>query len=531
MKILITTLNSKYIHINNSVYIIDQYIKEPCDIKTFTIKDTNQKIISDITTKSYDFYFFSIYVFNISKSLEVIKELRKLNPNCKIIVGGPEVSYDFEYLLEFVDFVYLGEVNNSVNEIIENNITSKHIVHNINQSYSTNYNTTMHDISYYKNIPFSSDKIAYIETSKGCPYKCSYCMSSLENSVIYYELDEVYQIIDLAIKSQTKTIKFLDRTFNINEERTIKIINYIKNNAFDYQSFQFEIAPEIISDKFLHYLKTIDSSIFRFEIGIQSIYDQTINAVDRYQSYESYSNTLKALCSETNIITHLDLIAGLPFETLDQFINSFNETFKLQTDEYQLGVLKILNGTKIKKEVDIHKIKYDLKPPYTIIENKYISKQELKMIHDVEDIVDRFYNSNKFKKTFSKIICKYDNCFEVLSSFHRFILSNNFVLLHYQLHDIFSWFYKFLSGFDQDLKDYVIYDYLLCTKNKPKKFYETLSKEERNSVLKSLESNTLSLNYIHKYIIVEKLYLGKNVYVIKDTKLNTVIIKDINDVF
>ncbi len=531
MKILVSTINSKYIHINNAVYIIQSYIKEPCEINTFTLKDSNESIIEELTSTLYDYYFFSVYVYNINKYLEIFKLLKKAHPTCKIVVGGPEVSYDFEYLFEYIDIVYRGEVNATINEIINNNIQSSHIVTSSQKSSRCNYNSEMHDISYFYNIPFTKHQVAYIETSKGCPYKCSYCMSSLESKVLSYELDDVYTIIDLAIKSQTKTIKFLDRTFNINEERAIQILKYIENHAYDFQSFQFEIAPEIITDEFLNYLKTIKHTLFRFEVGIQSIYDQTINAVDRYQSYNTYNATLKALCSETNIITHLDLIAGLPYETLNQFINSFNETFKLQPDEYQLGILKVLNGTKIKSQVSFHEIVYESKAPYTIIENKYISKVELALIHNVEDIVDRFYNSGKFRETFKILTTKYSNTFEILHAFYDYMHSNDFVLLDYQLHDIFSWFYKFLDEFDNSIRDYVIYDYLLSTKNKPKKFYETLAKDERNAILKSLVTDSYSLNYLHKYFVVEKLFLNNYVYVIKDTKLNTVIIKDIDDVF
>lgn len=522
MKILISTINSKYIHVNNSVYIIDQYLNVPSNIKTYTLKDNNDEIIKGLTEELYDYYFFSVYVYNINKYLEIWKQLKKVNPNCKIIIGGPEVSYDYEYLFNYIDIVFRGEVNETINEIVNNCITSNHIVTKESTTSNCNYNTFMHEPTFYNSVPFSNHRVAYIETSKGCPYKCSYCMSSLEQKVYTYEMADIYKIINYTIDNNVKTIKFLDRTFNVNEERAIAILDYISNNAKPFQSFQFEIAPEIISQDFLNYLINIKHTMFRFEVGIQSIFDKTINAVDRFQTFDSYKNVLKTLCDKTNIVTHLDLIAGLPYETYELFIQSFNETFKLKPDEYQLGILKILNGTKIKSQVDLHGIVYEKTAPYTIIQNNYVSKEELQLIHNVEDIVDRFYNSNKFKNTFTQLIKTSDNCYNTLLDFSNYIQQQNFKLLDYQLYDIFKLMYNFLSLNYPTIKDYVILDYLQISKTKPKRFYSPIDKQELNTFLKSIVTGERSLNYLYKYVIVEKLSLENETYVIKDIKNNCI---------
>lgn len=531
MKIVISTINSKYIHINNSVYIIQMYLGKNSEIITHTLKDNISTIIDDLVNCKADYYFFSIYIWNVEQYKKILPILRKNLPNSKIIVGGPEVSYDSSYLFEYVDFIYRGEVNGSVNEIVENNIVSEHIIDNPNMRSICNYNNFMHDIVYYENIKIYNNQIFYIETSKGCPFKCSYCMSSLENKVINMDVDKVYRAINFAIDNNVKVVKFLDRTFNVDEARAKAIMNYIISNCNDNQSYQFEIAPEIISKEFLEYLKSIDKGCFRFEIGIQSVHNETVNAVDRFHNYKKYEKTIEELCKNSKIVTHFDLIAGLPYETYNRFIISFNTTFRLFPEEYQLGMLKILNGTKLKYEANIHRFKYQSTAPYQFIENKYLSKCECQNINLVEDIVDRFYNSGKFKNTFKVLVDKYENIFDLLLKFNNYIIGHNFKLIDYQLYDIYKIFYDFLCEFDKELSDYVILDYISVIKNKPKRFYKSMEKKHLNKVLTSMVSENMSLNYLYKYIIVEEITLNEKVYIIKDLKKDKIKIENATSLF
>ncbi|MFV0499710.1 MAG: DUF4080 domain-containing protein [Bacilli bacterium] len=516
MKIIVSTINSKYIHINNSVYIIQMYLNNQSKVVTYNIKQGVEYILDDLVQKDASFYFFSIYIWNIELYKQIIPRLKILLPNCKVIAGGPEVSYDSAYLLEIVDYIFRGEVNESVNEIIIGEITSKHIVYNNYKKSICNYNNFVHNITYFDKITMDKNQIVYVETSKGCPYKCSYCMSSLENKVVNLELENVYHLIDLVINSDVKVVKFLDRTFNIDEKRCFKIMEYIKNKHKDFQSFQFEIAPEIITKKFLEYLKSIDITCFRFEVGIQSVNDLTINAVDRYHSFENYKDILADLCDKTNIITHFDLIAGLPYETYDKFVDSFNQTFRLLPDEYQLGILKVLNGTKMKSQVDEHGIIYDNVAPYQFSYNNYLSKHDCDTINEVENIVDRFYNKGNFKNTFRIIVNEYLDVFNVLLDFSNYIKKNNYRLINYQLYDIYKMFYLFLGKYNSKICDYVILDYLNKINCKPKRFYPKLDRKELNNLFLRLVDGTKSINYLYKYVIVEKLYLNGYTYVIKD---------------
>ncbi len=527
MKILVSTINSKFIHINNSVYIINSYLNNKAQIKTYTIKEDNDEILNDLITYDCDFYFFSVYIYNIEKYKTILPKLKNKLPNSKIIVGGPEVSYDYNYLFDYVDYIYRGEVNDSINQIINNSISSKHIVNKSSKNSNCNFNNFMHNYDYLYQIPYTTHHIAYIETSKGCPFNCSYCMSSLEKKVYFYSLEDVYTQIDYIIAQNVRTIKFLDRTFNIDENRMIEILKYIETHASSNQTFQFEIAPDLITEKLITYLQNIKAPIFRFEIGIQSIYDQTINAVDRYNSYKKYQNILFKLCNSTKAITHIDLIAGLPYETLEMFKNSFNSTFKPQPDEYQLGILKLLNGTKIKADSEIYNIVYQQTAPYTIINNKFLSNKELNLITRVEDIIDRYYNSKKFINTFKQVINNTEDYFTFCLEFNNFLEDNNITLIDYQNYDLFKWLYSFLDIHYPNIKDYVILDYLITAKTKPKRFYQTISKQEKNSIFKALVTKETSLNYLYKYCTIEILTLETKTIVIKDFIKNEITTKHI----
>ncbi len=527
MKVVVSTINSKYIHLNNSVYIVDMYLKSDNIIKTYTIKDSCEKVLEDLISDNANYYFFSIYIWNITMYKEILPKLKEQLPNSVIVVGGPEVSYDSDYLLSCVDYIYRGEVNESVNEVLNGKITCNHILYNGNLNTVCNYNNFIHDPKYLDKVDINEHQILYLETSKGCPFKCSYCMSSLESSIINMPIETVFKLIDYACERNVKVVKFLDRTFNIDEDRVKTIMNYIVEKFKSFQSFQFEVAPELISEDLLDYLKTLEVNCFRFEVGIQSIHYQTVSAVDRFHKYENYEDTLRVLCSSTNVVTHFDLIAGLPLETFSNFISSFNTTFKLLPDEYQLGMLKVLNGTKIKKEVELHDIKYDLVAPYQFISTKYLSVEECLIIKSVEDIVDRFYNSNKFKYTFEKLVETYDDIFNLLVDFSNYLQQVGFKLLNYQQYDIYKVFYDYLVSLNSDLCDYVIFDYLEGTVNKPKKFYPTLERKRLNEILQSLVTSEKPLNYMYKHVVVEQLNLDGLKVVGKDLKTNEMFVFNI----
>lgn len=527
MKIIISTINSKYIHINNSVYILDMYIEDNAEIVTYTLKDNIEDICNSLIVENADYYFFSVYIWNIELYKKILPKLRQALPNAKITIGGPEVSYDSDYMLENVDYIYRGETNESVNEIISGKVSSPHIISKGYKYSNCNYNDYVHNIEYYNKINLGINQIVYIETSKGCPFKCSYCMSSLENLVCSLELEEVYKVIDFTIDNDIKTVKFLDRTFNFDEKRAMNIMDYIAANAKPFQVFQFEVAPELISQEFLDYLENV-KPIFRFEVGIQSVHNETVNAVNRYHKYSNYENILKALSANKNVTTHFDLIAGLPYETYEKFKISFNTTFKILPDEYQLGMLKVLNGTKIKSEVELHQIVYDKISPYQFIQNKYLTKDECNKISLVEDIVDRFYNSNRFNHTFRKIVERHNNVFDFLLNFNLYLKEQDFKLFDYQLYDIFKHLYNYLLKVDKTIADFVIYDYIVNTKNKPKKFYETIDRKAMGAVLKTLVSEDKPLHYLYKYVIVEELVLDKKCFVVKDLKTLEVLIIDSN---
>ncbi len=519
MKKHITTINTKYIHENNILSIFKMYVNSSSS--SYNIKQSNMEIANDLLSYDADEYYFSIYIWNIKKSNEIIKLLKKHKPNIKIIYGGPEVSFNPLDVIkenESLDYIFCGEINESIN-VLQNNpyVVSKH-----STSFQVNFNHTMHKLDYLNEVDTSEYKILYIETSKGCPFKCSYCMSSLEKKLVTYNDEDLEIITKFIAKSPAKTIKFLDRTFNVSDERTISIINTL--STIKNKVFQFEISPEMISESQLDFFKQIESNNIRFEVGIQSIYEDTTKAVERYMLYQNYYKILEELV-KTNIVMHLDLIAGLPYETIEKFKNSFNEVIKLKPDEFQLGVLKLLHGTSLRLNHQNYDYKFSKNPPYEIICNAYLSEKDLKTIHCVEEITDRFYNSKKLRKTFETIIDTSHNTFDIFLHIYNYLEDKKFNFIGYQNFDFFKIIYNYMSEFHPRYKDYVILDYMTINVNRQKRFYKTIKKQSRN-ILYNIYFKNIEQNYFHKYFWIELVRINETSFIIaKDIKTTRIIKK------
>ncbi len=517
MKKHISTINTKYIHKNNIIAISKLYIDATSS--EFTIKHSDDHIVNGLTNEAADIYYFSVYIWNINKYRNIIPKLKARLPNSTIVLGGPECSYNpLDLIKEItgVDYIFCGEINDSINNLEE----SKHVVSKKSTSFEVNYNHVMHSNTYLKHIEIDEHQILYVETSKGCPFKCSYCMSSLEPKVIAKTTEEIDELINFIKKTPSKTIKFLDRTFNISFKTLSYIITKLEEiNRLD-QIYQFEVSPELLDSETLLFLSNIKSRNIRFEIGVQSIHDVTTKAVDRTGSFKDYVENIRYLLHKTNITLHIDLIAGLPYETYNKFIDSYNAIITLQPHEFQLGVLKLLHGTKIRRNKELHNYKFEANPPYTILSNTYISSNELENIHNVEEITDRFYNSSKFKKTFESIITNSKNCFETFLHMYQYFKDNSFNFISYQNYDIYNIMYKYMQIYFSKYSDNVIFDYLSFSKTKGKRFYKKIDKKELHSMYEEYLKDIFERNYFYKYIWVEVI---NNQIICKDMSKNKII--------
>ncbi len=376
MKILLTTLNSKYVHSNLALkylytnMIDGGYPKEMITLQEFTINNEEDYIFGEIVRGGFDILCISCYIWNIDKTLTICENIKKANPKVKIILGGPEVSYDSDLFLRmhpYIDSIAPGEQKNLPFP--------------------------------YKYLEPEKDKVIYYESMRGCPFKCSYCLSSDDKAVECLPLSRVLEELDFFLSHNVKQVKFIDRTFNFDSKRAIAVIEHLKSNDNGITNFHLEMSPEIITEELIASLKTARKDLFQLEMGIQSTNKQTLQEINRVSHFAKARKNIQKILEVGNIHIHLDLIAGLPLETYESFQMSFNDVYKIKPDNLQLGFLKMIKGTPIRGQVSDHGYIYRSNAPYEVIANQYITAGELLELKKVEHVLDLFYNRGGFHNT------------------------------------------------------------------------------------------------------------------------------------
>lgn len=407
MIIQLIGVNSKYIHPANGVFQLVANSNYPVQYFEATIKDSLSDIISKVNPDA-DLIGLSVYIWNINKIVELIPLIREKCPKAKVFVGGPESYFRSDYFLGQlgVDYLINSEGEESFNELIEflSNERSINEVSNLfykdaNEIKFTfsklpDINKIKHDYSLIKDF---KNRVCYVESSRGCFFKCSYCMASLETKVRFFDFEKVKKDIKFLVDNGAKTIKFLDRSFNVNKAYMLDILKFLVSIDNNYTVFQFEVVGDLLDDEVINYIiENIRPGYLRFEIGIQSVNEKTTKAVCRVQNFQKLSENIRRI--KDYITVHTDLIAGLPYEDLNSFKETFNKSYLIGASELQLGFLKELKGTKISNEKDVHGYKFDKYSPYEVFYNNYISKDELEIIHEAEEGLEKYHNKGNFKK-------------------------------------------------------------------------------------------------------------------------------------
>ncbi|NLN65571.1 MAG: DUF4080 domain-containing protein [Clostridiaceae bacterium] len=411
MKTLIVAINSKFIHSNLAVLYISAACTPECgEIKVveFSINEPLLQIFSGIIRENPDIVAFSCYIWNIDMIRRLVDDLKKSNPNIVIIAGGPEVSFDDGDLpVGCVDYFVSGEGEEKfpfllkrLNEGLPPDDTEKRWL----GSYSavTDLESLPSPYTAIKSMSMKN-KIAYIEASRGCPFRCSYCISSVSRGVRYFPLSKVYQALEILVRSGSRIIKFVDRTFNANEARAMEIWQHIVQYQQQGIVFHFEIDPGLLTDNMLNRLESMPVGLVQLEAGIQSVHPETLSAVERPWSIDKAFAALQKLISFENIHVHVDLIAGLPHESYSGFLESFDRVMGIHAHQFQLGFLKLLRGSAIRAGANLYDYKYRAYPPYEIISNRDISCEEILKLKDIEACVELFYNSGRFALTLKVI--------------------------------------------------------------------------------------------------------------------------------
>lgn len=423
MKVLLVAVNAKYIHSNLAVYSLKAYAEKygnnnhEIKVKEYTINQYAEEIIRDIYEEQADVIGFSCYIWNIEHMMQVINDLKAVSPKLQIIVGGPEVSYHPEQILTEnpnIDYVMCGEGEETFRQFLDsyNNgaLENKEIGGLAYRSREgIEINPPMHPVELSK-IPFVyndmkdfENKIIYYETSRGCPFSCSYCLSSIDKRIRFRDLDLVKQELQFFIDHKTAQVKFVDRTFNCNPAHAIEIWKYIKEHDNGITNFHFEIAADLMTEEALELIADMRPGLIQLEIGVQSTNEKTLEAINRKTDIRKIEETTARIRENHNIHQHLDLIVGLPYEDYQSFEKSFNQVYAMKPDQLQLGFLKVLYGAGISKEAEQYEIVYSKRPPYEVLKTKWISFGDILKLKEIEAVVEIYYNSLQFTETVTEL--------------------------------------------------------------------------------------------------------------------------------
>jgi radical SAM superfamily enzyme YgiQ (UPF0313 family) len=537
MKILITTLNSKFIHSSLSVRYLKRVSENidqiKVDMKEFTINMHIEDIVNEIYRGKYNLVAFSTYIWNYRETKEICRNLKKIIPGIKILLGGPEVSYKPEVemkKLKDIDYIISGEGEETFKEFLIELANDESTFINVKGlTFRENGKIIVNEfrelIKDLDTIPFPYDgdlkgldnRIIYYESTRGCPFNCSYCLSSTIKGVRYFSIERVKKDLKFFLKKQVKQVKFVDRTFNIKKEHYFEIIKFLNENDNGITNFHFEITASLLDDEVIDYIGKVRDGLFQLEIGVQTTNEETLIGINRNMKFLSIQSMLEKAVNLKNIHVHLDLIAGLPYEGYDRFLKSFDDVYNLYPNKLQLGFLKILKGSKMEKEISKYGIVYDEEPPYEVYYNNYLNYDEMIKIKGIEKLLDIYYNSHFFENSLKYIIKKqFKNNSKFYEKFYEYWDKNNLFNFKYsklQEYQILIDFNNTLTNENEIFLEILKFDYIV---NKNKKIDELFNRIKpnnfRNQCHKFLQSDDNVKIYLSEFLNMNAKKIIKKVH-------------------
>lgn len=476
MKVIICAVNSKYIHSSLAPWCLagglEKYAPEiEYSVIEGTINESIDDIFNRLISEKCDLIGFCTYIWNKSIVLSLCEKI-KAYKNVLIALGGPEVSYNPKEILSNsnVDFVLSGEGELSFAQLCKGK--DKETINGL--CYREENEIIISEPCVLENDPPSpyvdkyfeqlNGRIAYLETSRGCPFRCAFCLSGRCGGVRFFDLDESKQKITRLANSGTKTVKFIDRTFNASKSRAKEIFKFIIDNYGTSipkgVCFHFEIECELIDDETIEIVKKAPNGLFQFEIGIQSFNPKTLKSINRKSNLNELKNRVNALVALGNIHIHIDLIAGLPYEDFESFEESFNEAYSLNAHMLQFGFLKMLHGSDMREQSEKYQCEYNQEPPYEIASTPWLSQKEMQIMHTCEDVFDRMYNSQRFKRTCKYITETLSNPFKIFIEFADCLKDKNVKGLDQFTFEIYIYFSSKKEISKEQLRDVLVMDRL-----------------------------------------------------------------------
>jgi len=451
MKILLTAINAKYIHSNLAVHSLKAAAgaySSHVELAEFTINHRTEEILREIYLRKPEVLLFSCYIWNIEYVKELTEECEKVLPGVPIWLGGPEVSYDTEKFLQQhpqITGILIGEgeetfrrlaecyVNNDLEKLVyipgvafRSRASKKAdpVINSASKAFCVNPQGSLCDMNKlgfaYEGLEDFEHRIIYYESSRGCPFSCSYCLSSIDKSVRFRDFELVKQELQFFLDAKVPQVKFVDRTFNCRRSHALAIWEYILKHDNGVTNFHFEIAADLLEEEELELISRMRPGLIQLEIGVQSTNPKTIEAIHRRMDLEKLKTNVCRIHAMGNIHQHLDLIAGLPYEDYESFARSFNEVFALQPEQLQLGFLKVLKGSRMYEEAKEYGIVYRGKAPYEVLYSNWLSFGEMLQLKAIEEMVEIYYNSHQFQVTLQELLPSFASAFDFFAQLADF---------------------------------------------------------------------------------------------------------------
>lgn len=528
-KIVLAALSAKFIHPSLALRYLTKFNenekKHMIHTMEFTINQRLDFIADELFRQKPDVILFSCYIWNVDMLKQLCPLLKKIMPACIIGFGGPEVSYESEQFLRenpSVDLVLRGEGELVFSELLDYlDFASPASLHEIKgltfregeQIVSTMQQEPL-DLSLLP-FPYAEDfsdvenQIIYYESSRGCPYSCGYCLSSIEKGVRFVPLEQVYVALQKFLDYNVRQVKFIDRTFNCKKSHAMGIWRYLKEHDNGVTNFHFEITADLLDQDTIDFLKTVRKGLFQFEIGVQSTNPKTIAAINRNVNFEKLSGIVQQIKAGGNIHQHLDLIAGLPYEDYDSFGRSFNDVYALQPEQLQLGFLKVLKGSMIYNRQKEFDIVYQDNAPYEVLTTHMLPYEDTLRLKAIEEMVETYYNSGKFLHTLEYLVPLYESPFAFFEALSQYWIGER---CHYQYQSkigLCNVLWQFVQ--QNPAVDFIRFQWLLkfdlALHEKPKKLPAWLTvsheKEYHNQIISFYRTGTLVNQYLPQYSSVD----------------------------
>jgi len=515
-KTLLVGINAKFIHSNLALRYIKKYYaknegNDPLELLEYSINQEIDYILNEIIIREPEIVTFSCYLWNIEMVRKLSKTIKTINANITIIYGGPEVSYTGIVEMTnypFIDYIIQGEGEEIFRQLF-NYLNAKSMLPLTGIVYreedivkvkppSVGLNMDEIPFPYDEQLEGLENRILYYETSRGCPFHCQYCLSSIEAGVRFKSFYIVSKELDFFLNKNVRQVKLVDRTFNTQKEHAIAIMNYIIENDNGITNFHFEVAPELMSPEFISCLQKAREGLFQLEIGVQSTNEETLDIIQRENHLPKIQEAVESVKKLANTHMHLDLIAGLPKEDYKSFGISFDYVYRLKPEQLQLGFLKVLKGSGMMGMKEQYGVIYRGYPPYEVLKTKDVSYLELARLKMIEEMVELFYNSGRFLMSISKIVDSFDSPFIGFEYIADYWLELNMHHRKHQKLDLYEFIYKTLIRLEETMNEpsrlslskIIMFDY--CLNEKPKKTLEWMNYSFVNASLMQLLLDSLS---------------------------------------